>query len=88
MTRTAQQVGLVEVQGPSTVAQDAPREDECLRAMEQELDDDLCVLNIHHLVLLGRIARQLVRPSVQASCSAPTAPVMLSRATSRVLQPP
>jgi hypothetical protein len=28
--------------------------------MEQELDDDLCVLNLHHLVLVGRIARQLV----------------------------
>ena len=28
--------------------------------MEQELDDDLCVLNLHHLVLIGRIARQLV----------------------------
>ena len=36
--------------------------------MEQELDDDLCVLNIHHLVLLGRIARQLVCTSGQASC--------------------
>ena len=39
-------------------------EDESLRAMEQELDDDLCVLNIHHLVLVGRIARQLVRPTI------------------------
>ena len=38
-------------------------EDESLRAMEQELDDDLCVLNIHHLVLVGRITRQLVRPT-------------------------
>ena len=37
--------------------------DESLRAMEQELDDDLCVLNIHHLVLVGRIAHQLVRPT-------------------------
>ena len=36
------------------------QEDESLRAMEQELDDDLCVLNLHHLVLVGRIARQLV----------------------------
>ena len=28
--------------------------------MEQELDDDLCILHIHHLVLIGRTARQLV----------------------------
>ncbi len=37
-------------------------QEDSLQAMEQELDDDLSVLNLHHLVLLGRIARQLVRP--------------------------
>ncbi|CAK0783530.1 hypothetical protein CVIRNUC_006729 [Coccomyxa viridis] len=36
-----------------------PLEEDSLQAMEQELDDDLSVLNLHHLVLLGRIARQL-----------------------------
>ena len=36
-------------------------QEDSLRAMEQELDDDLSVLNLHHVVLFGRIARQLVR---------------------------